>query len=134
MGRFLEVTPRGEVVWEYIVPFYAARRTGGFGHMAYGLTNATYRCIRYGPDYPGLQGKRFTTDKLAPWNQLYGPGAFGSVPQPAYDGMEGTSLDQGDVSGEKNAEHIHYYAESQPSVGESKRRKKAHSRLKLLGY
>lgn len=49
-GRLFEVTPQGEVVWEYILPWFApypdeaARRTGG------GELNTVFQTFRYGAD------------------------------------------------------------------------------------
>lgn len=46
-GRLFEVTHAGEVVWEYIIPYFgeypeaAARKTGG------GLSNSVFRTYRY---------------------------------------------------------------------------------------
>lgn len=46
-GRLFEVTPAGELVWEYIIPYFgeypeaAARRTGS------GFTNSVFRTYRY---------------------------------------------------------------------------------------
>ena len=46
-GRLFEVTPAGEVVWEYVIPWFdvypdeAARRTGG------GRTNSVFQTFRY---------------------------------------------------------------------------------------
>ena len=64
-GHFFEVTPEGEVVWEYINP--VGDRTGD----AYGIHtimadwagrqyNSVFKCARYLPDYPGLEGKDLT--------------------------------------------------------------------------
>ena len=39
IGRFFEVTRDGEIVWEYINPF--------FGGPANGQTNAVFRALRY---------------------------------------------------------------------------------------
>ena len=60
-----EVTPDGEVVWEYINP--VGDRTG----EAYGIHtimtdragrqyNSIFKCARYPLDYPGLEGKDLT--------------------------------------------------------------------------
>jgi len=48
-GRFFEVTPEGETVWEYVNPFY-------HGFQRFGRTNMVFRAMRYGHDYPGLKG------------------------------------------------------------------------------
>ncbi|MFC1891985.1 aryl-sulfate sulfotransferase [Thermodesulfobacteriota bacterium] len=64
-GHFFEVTVDGEVVWEYINPV-GDRTKGEYGiykimnDATKGTFNATFRCHRYGIDYPGLQGKVLT--------------------------------------------------------------------------
>ena len=58
-GRLFEVTPRGEVVWEYINPFFLySDAAGGGGGMEY--TNATFRCHRYSADHPRWPGGTWT--------------------------------------------------------------------------
>ena len=57
MGRIFEVTPYGETVWEYVVPFYSK-------HPSFGVTNFIFRAYRYGPDYPGLKGKTLDPDRV----------------------------------------------------------------------
>ncbi|MFX0124949.1 MAG: hypothetical protein ACFFAE_15060, partial [Candidatus Hodarchaeota archaeon] len=47
---FFEVTPYGETVWEYVVPFY-------YKHPFIGTTNFIFRAYRYGPDFEGLKEK-----------------------------------------------------------------------------
>jgi hypothetical protein len=54
-GRFLEITPVEEIVWEYINPVTAN------GPLAQGDTlppgsNFVFRATRYAPDYPGFRG------------------------------------------------------------------------------
>lgn len=63
-GRLFEVTAGGETVWEYIVPFYARSSQPSSPWIDQGLSNATFRAYRYGPDYPGLQGKKLDPEKL----------------------------------------------------------------------
>jgi len=59
-GHMFEVTQGGEVVWEYINPESGpgirTEITDGDG----GFVFATFRCHRYGPDFPGLAGKDLT--------------------------------------------------------------------------
>jgi hypothetical protein len=55
-GTLFEVTPDSEVVWKYIVPVCSA------GPMRQNDTvveriNDTFRCYRYGPEYPGFEGR-----------------------------------------------------------------------------
>jgi hypothetical protein len=58
-GHFFEVTPEGEVVWEYINPVRGSIgdalpiQKDSDGKDAF----ATFRAHRYGPDYPGLAGR-----------------------------------------------------------------------------
>jgi uncharacterized protein (UPF0248 family) len=46
-GRFFEVTREGEIVWEYVNPFF-----GGpfFGGPAHSQTNQVFRALRYSPE------------------------------------------------------------------------------------
>jgi hypothetical protein len=65
MGRFFEVTPEKEVVWEYVNPFY-------FDHHLYGRNNMAFRVYRYGPDFPGLQDKDLDPERFSALNGIYG--------------------------------------------------------------
>ena len=69
-GHFFEVTPEGEVVWEYINPVnsetgYAVRIQKDSDDRAFSV----FRAHRYGPDYPGLAGKDLTPKGKIP--ELY---------------------------------------------------------------
>ena len=68
-GRVFEITPEGEIVWEFINPFYS-QWMDVFGQM-----NGIFRSYRYGPDYPGLKGKDLNPDNYKSLNQIYGPEA-----------------------------------------------------------
>ncbi len=48
-GRIFEVTPDGEIVWEFISPW--------FGEGLGGRTNAVFRAYRYAPDSPQIRGR-----------------------------------------------------------------------------
>lgn len=65
-GRFFEVTPQKEIVWEYVSPFFS--ETGN----RFGRTNAVFRIQRYPAEYPGFKGKKFDKEKEQLFNQLYG--------------------------------------------------------------
>jgi hypothetical protein len=52
-GRFFEVTPEKELVWEYINPFYFKSPPPSVLEW----NNTVFRAYRYSPDYPGLKGK-----------------------------------------------------------------------------
>lgn len=56
-GRIFEVTAEGELVWEFISPFY-------YDIEGYGRTNQIFRAYRYSPDYKGLQGKRLDPNRF----------------------------------------------------------------------
>ena len=64
-GHLFEVTPEGEVVWEYVNP--VGDRTGeDFGiyeimtDTAGRAFNSVFKCARYPLDYPGLEGRDLT--------------------------------------------------------------------------
>lgn len=65
-GRFFEVTPNREIVWEYINPIYTGSEN------RFGRLNAVFRAHRYSPEYLGLKGKTFHTENEQLLNQLYG--------------------------------------------------------------
>ena len=67
-GRIFEITEKGEIVWEYVSPFY--------GKMEQGIVNWMFRAYRYAPDYEGLAGKTLAPEKLDSWNGLYSSSAF----------------------------------------------------------
>lgn len=69
-SHVIEVTPEGDIVWEFVSPIMALdadttefrcvfteedMRTSAPGGLSY---NTMFRTYRYGPDYPGLAGKR----------------------------------------------------------------------------
>jgi len=56
-GRIFEVTPEGEIVWEFISPFYEFKSSLGW-------TNFIFRAHRYGSDFPGLKGKDIDPDSF----------------------------------------------------------------------
>ena len=67
-GRFFEVTPRSEIVWEYINPFPVfGRRTG---REKAENSNASFRCHRYGADHPALAGRDLDPARYANLNRL----------------------------------------------------------------
>jgi len=52
-GRFFEVTPYKEIVWEYLTPFIIKRPS----YWGWTLSTSVFQAHRYGPDYEGLKGK-----------------------------------------------------------------------------
>ncbi|MCB9595138.1 MAG: aryl-sulfate sulfotransferase [Sandaracinaceae bacterium] len=60
-GRLFEITPDGDVVWEYLVP------VGRAGVLPPGSTSprsSVFRAYRYAADYPGLSGRDLTPGAL----------------------------------------------------------------------
>jgi hypothetical protein len=55
-GRFFEVTPQSELVWEYINPVSVTNIKGE-------LMNAVFRAEHYDADYPGLSNRDLTPGK-----------------------------------------------------------------------
>ncbi len=70
IGRIFEVNRKGEIVWEYVSPFYTE------SGKRFGKTSAVFRAIRYSFDYSGLQPEAFRTDKCDKINRLYGSEAM----------------------------------------------------------
>ena len=68
-----QVTPNKEIVWEYINPFFTPGRSQTPG-AAPEYNNSLFRAHRYGPDYPGLQGRDLDPARHANLNRLYNGG------------------------------------------------------------
>ena len=67
----MRLRPGGEVVWEYINPFFHySEAAGGGPGMEY--TNATFRCHRYSPDHPALAGRDLDPGRHSGLNRLLG--------------------------------------------------------------
>ena len=61
-GRFFEVTPEKEIVWEYRNPFLTMHPPAWtHGWFA---TNETFRCYRYAPGFDGFKGKDLNPDNF----------------------------------------------------------------------
>jgi hypothetical protein len=69
-GRIFEVTHNKEIVWEYIYPFFSPGRVQTPGAQPE-FNNSLFRAHRYGPDYPGLQGRDLDPGQYANLNRLY---------------------------------------------------------------
>ena len=50
-GRIFEVTPEGEIVWEYISPYFSEN------HPSYTGGNYVFRAYRYSADSPEIAGR-----------------------------------------------------------------------------
>jgi len=64
-GRLFEITPRQEIVWEYINPFFVPNPRLGGNH------NMMFRAHRYEPDHPALQGKDLDPARYVSLNGVY---------------------------------------------------------------
>ncbi len=73
-GRMFEVASDGEIVWEYVSPFY--------NYSFHRFHNIVWRAHRYDPDYPGLRGKDLNPDRCYRENKFWGPGAFNQEIKP----------------------------------------------------
>ncbi len=49
-GRLFEVTPQGETVWEYIIPYFNTYRNTSARGIIPGLQNSAFRAHRYAAD------------------------------------------------------------------------------------
>jgi len=67
VGRFFEVTPAKEIVWEYVNPFYANNPRLG------GQINIVFRAHRHMPDEPALAQRDLDPTRYANLNRLYTP-------------------------------------------------------------
>ena len=63
-GRLFEITLEGEVVWEYVNPFYG-------NDERFGWANRVFRAYRYSPDFPGFAGKELNSRKHEWLSNLY---------------------------------------------------------------
>ena len=70
-GRILEVTDKGEKVWEYLSPFHGP-------HGGQESNPLIYRAYRYGKDFPGIKikGKKIDPGKYKWVNEIYGAQAL----------------------------------------------------------
>ncbi len=74
-GRFFEVTPEGEIVWEYRDPYSGQVRMpdGSLPHPVDEFTYAVFRATRASADHPGLAGR--TLAPLDPQPEIPMPAA-----------------------------------------------------------
>ncbi len=79
-GRFFEVTPVGDIVWEYWNPYnYHYRLPDGSPSQPTGpFKYAQFRATHYGPDHPGLNGR-----EIKPISPQPEPFVFKMPPPPA---------------------------------------------------
>jgi hypothetical protein len=61
-GRFFEVTPEGEIVWEYGTPYsgHVTNSDGSFPHPVGDATYAVFRATKIPTDHPALAGRDLT--------------------------------------------------------------------------
>jgi Arylsulfotransferase (ASST) len=87
VGRFFEVTPKNEVVWEYINPVGpegGGKDQGKAGGSPKGGISGTtvFRAYRLAPDHPGLAGKVFTPGKALEEKQAAQDSKKRAAPRP----------------------------------------------------
>jgi hypothetical protein len=63
LGRLFEINMSGDLVWEYVNPFYALFQDQ--------LQNFVYRAFRYGSDYGGFNERELNPGKYKIVNELY---------------------------------------------------------------
>ena len=68
-GRIFEVNTAGEIVWEFVSPFFVPSQ--------HGVANGVFRAHRYGPDHPALRGRQLDPEGFANVNRLYGGRLYG---------------------------------------------------------
>lgn len=69
-GRILEVTMTGEIVWEYISPFFEENPPTA-GGTRLGYSNAVFRAHRYSAEHPAFVGRDLDPNQYANLNRLY---------------------------------------------------------------
>lgn len=62
-GRFFEVTPEKDIVWQYENPFLTTRPPS-WPEKQWDVSNETFRCLRYSADFEGFKGKDLDPDKF----------------------------------------------------------------------
>ena len=71
-GRIFEVTPQGQIVWEWVNPFAVQRvergNAGPGGAAASERNAAVFRAHRYGPDHAALRGRDLDPARYAHLN------------------------------------------------------------------
>lgn len=67
-GHLFELASDGDIVWEYMIPFYCKNDQ----LLRRGLSNCASRAQRIGPDHAGLQGKSLSPATYNTWNAIYG--------------------------------------------------------------
>jgi len=66
-GRIFEVTPKQEIVWEYINPIFGPANRGVGGTRS----NSVFRAHRYGPEHPALENRDLDPAQYANFNRLF---------------------------------------------------------------
>jgi len=116
-GEFFEVAVDGDIVWEYVNPFFFKNDM----LLKRGLNNCVFRCMRYSLDYKGLKGKSLDTGRYEKWNYIYGPktkAGMGTVP------VQATPKSEVNLPEKQGA----------PSLGKSEESDKVAERFQMLGY
>lgn len=62
-GRLFEVTREGDIVWEFVSPFF-------YEHPIFGTNNMVFRCSRYATDDPRFEGAPLDPERWTDFNAL----------------------------------------------------------------
>ncbi|MHA1565353.1 MAG: aryl-sulfate sulfotransferase [Alphaproteobacteria bacterium] len=62
-GRLFEVTREGDIVWEFVSPFY-------YEHPIFGTNNMVFRCTRYAADDPRFDGAPLDPERYPDFNAM----------------------------------------------------------------
>ncbi len=129
-GRLFEISPSGETVWDYTSPFFDMHSL----NPTLGRTNMIHRAYRYGPDYPGLQGKKLRPERLELWNRLYGPYSFGTSAQGSGAAIEDMPFEEERAPVEQETISPVTEQGSPSAAAPSNTAEKVRRRLEKLGY
>lgn len=69
-GRLFEVTPTGDIVWEYISPHFVYSPASAGGSV-FGYSNAVFRAHRYEASFSGFKGHDLNPKEYANFNRIF---------------------------------------------------------------
>jgi len=107
-GIFFEVTPAGEIVWEYINPVTSLGILEQ-GEPLGSKSNSVFRCYRYTSEYPGLIGKDLTPGALI---ELYPITIAGVMHSPELPTAEDSIVVTAHITGENEITSAELYIDA----------------------
>jgi hypothetical protein len=107
-GLFFEVTPDGDIIWEYKNP---VTNVGILeqGEPLGGKANSVFRCYRYASDYPGLIGKDLTPGALI---ELYPITIAGAMHTPQMPTVADSIIVTAHITGENEITSVELYIDT----------------------